>query len=84
MIECGPRESPTISCRCGKAYWPSSIIIVPDCQIFVKSDTGLYNWWQPGSPAARKWRENEKMKRKRRECEEVERKWRGNEEMKRE
>ena len=32
---------------------------------------------------ARKWRENEKMKRKRRECEEVERKWRGNKEMKR-
>ena len=30
---------------------------------------------QPGSRAARKWRENEKMKRKWRENEEMERKW---------
>ena len=39
--------------------------------------------WQPGSRAARKWRENEIMKRKWRENEEIERKWRENEEMKR-
>ena len=34
---------------------------------------GFHNLWQPGSPAARKWREIEKMKRK----------WRWNEEMER-
>ena len=37
--------------------------------------------WQPGSRAARKWRENEKMKRKWRENGDMERKWRENEEM---
>ena len=26
-------------------------------------NSGLHNLWQPGSQAARKWRENEKMKR---------------------
>ena len=35
----------------------------------------------PGILAARKWRENEKMKRKRRENEGIEMKWRENEEM---
>ena len=41
--------------------------------------SGLHNLWQPGSWAARKWRENGKIKRKWRENEEMVRKW-GNEE----
>ena len=53
------------------------------CSILILS-SGLHNLLHPCIRDARKWRENEKMKRKRRECEEVERKWRGNEEMKRE
>ena len=51
------------------------------CSILILS-SGLHNLLHPCIRDARKWRENEKMKRKRRECEEVERKWRGNEEMK--
>ena len=38
-----------------------------------KQSTGLNKLWQPGSLAARKWRENKKMKRKWRENEEMER-----------
>ena len=34
---------------------------------------GLHKLWQPGSLAARKWRENEEMRRKWRENEEMER-----------
>ena len=45
---------------------------------------GCTNLLQPGSRAARKWRENEEMKRKWRENEEMKRKWRENEEMERE
>ena len=45
-------------------------------QIYVQP--GLHNLLQPGSQAARKWRENERMKRKWRENEEIERKWRKN------
>ena len=52
------------------------------CSILILS-SGLHNLLHPCIRDARKWRENEKMKRKRRECEEVERKWRGNEEMER-
>ena len=35
---------------------------------------GLYNLWQPGSRAVRKWRENKEMKRKWRKNEEIVRK----------
>ena len=45
--------------------------------------TGSHKLWQPGSLAARKWRENEKIKRKWRENEEMDRKWRKNEEIER-
>ena len=45
---------------------------------------GLQESLQPCSQAARKWRENEEMKKKWRENEEIERKWRENEEMERE
>ena len=44
---------------------------------------GLQKSLQPCSRAARKWRENEEMKRKRRGNGERMRKWRGNEEMER-
>ena len=37
--------------------------------------SGLHKLWQPGSVAARKWRENEKMKRKWRENKKMERDW---------
>ena len=46
-------------------------------------EPGLQKLKQPASLAASKWRENEKMKRKRRENEEMERKCRKNEEMER-
>ena len=45
--------------------------------------SGLHKLWQPGSLAARKWRENEKMRRKWRENKEMERKWTENEEIER-
>ena len=45
--------------------------------------TGLHKLWHPCILAARKWRENEEMKRNRRENEEMERKWREVEEMER-
>ena len=45
--------------------------------------SGLHKLWQPGSLAARKWREEEKIKRKWRENKEMKRKWRENEEMER-
>ena len=48
------------------------------------SCTGLQESLQPCSRAARKWRENEEMKKKWRENEEIERKWRENEKMERE
>ena len=44
---------------------------------------GCHNPLQPGSRAARKWRENEEMERKWRENEEMKRKWTENEEMER-
>ena len=43
--------------------------------------TGSHKLWQPGSLAARKWRENENIKRKWRENEEMDRKWREHAEM---
>ena len=46
--------------------------------------TGLHESLQPCSRAARKWRENEEMKRKRRGNGERMRKWRENEEINRE
>ena len=36
-------------------------------------NAGLHNLWQPGSRAAKKWRDKEKMKRKWKENEELER-----------
>ena len=48
-----------------------------------RSLAGLHNFWQPGSWAVRKWRENEEIERKWRENEGMERKWRENEEMER-
>ena len=42
--------------------------------LFVCIYAGLHKLWQPGSLAARKWREKEKIKRKWRENEEMERK----------
>ena len=36
-------------------------------------DVYMHKLWQPGSLAARKWRENEEMRRKWRENEEMER-----------
>ena len=45
--------------------------------------TGLRNLLHPCIRDARKWRENEEMKRKRRENEDMERKWRENEEKER-
>ena len=50
----------------------------------VSENTGLHKLWQPGSVAARKCRENEKMKSKWRENEEMDCKWTKNEEMDRE
>ena len=55
---------------------PTEVLVTPTWTIFVPTvapTAQLHNLWQPGSLAAKKWRENEKIKRKWRENEEMER-----------